>query len=175
MGHSFIVLALDASTTAVGWVIADGDEHLESGVYRPKGRDAHARIEDLEQWLGRPFIYQHWKYAPIEAVFYEKATGRHGNMETDRLLGAVEHAIVAVARRWNAEVVWVVASQVKASGVHKDTDDAIAEALIGGPLHARYPGDHKDAIGVWLAGLAKWRTQPWEPPGRGKGKREGTS
>jgi hypothetical protein len=167
-----IILALDASTTAAGWVLANDGDHLISGVYRPRGHDAHARIAKLETWLSGKIGSELWliaegQIAEIEAVFYEKATGSHGNMETDRLLGAVEYVIVKTARLHAVDLGWVTASQVKASGIHKDTPDAVAEAITGGPLDGQNAGDHKDAIGVWLAGLAKWRESAW------LGKQEG--
>ena len=151
-----IILALDASTTAVGWVLASGADHLRSGVYRPKGRDAHRRIDAIAAWLETVL-----SVGAVDAVFYEQATGDRGNMRTNRLLGAVEHEIVSAARRHGIEPLWVTASQVKASGIHKETADAIVEAITGGPLDERRPGDHKDAIGVWHAGLKKWRERAW--------------
>jgi Holliday junction resolvasome RuvABC endonuclease subunit len=151
-----IILSLDASTTAVGWMLARDADHLRSGVYRPKGRDAHRRIDAIASWLETML-----SAADVGAVFYEQATGNHDNMTTDRLLGAVEHVIVSAARRHGIEPLWVTASQVKASGIHKHVKDTYAEAITGGHLDAKNTGDQKDAIGVWLAGLKKWRESAW--------------
>jgi hypothetical protein len=158
-----IILSLDASTTAVGWCLARDADHLRSGVYRPKGRDAYVRIGNLELWLSR------WRWLvpsqlgePLGMVFYERATGDHGNMETDRLLGAVEYVIVRTSRgHFGIEPLWVTASQVKASEIHKDTPDLVVEGITGRPLDDQNAGDEKDAIGVWLAGLKKWRERAW--------------
>ena len=93
-------------------------------------------------------------------------------MATNRLLGAVEHVIVSAARRHGIEPLWVTASQVKASGIHKDTPEAVVEGITGRPLDRKRPGDHKDAIGVWLAGLKKRRESAWLAEESEEAKRE---
>ena len=139
-----ILLALDASTTAVGWALFDGGDYLESGVYVPEGDDWVARVIDIDRWLND---------APMcayDAIGYELATGNRGNMRTNRLLGAVEFIVCQFCRFLDIDLYTVTASQVKATGCHKYRIP-VAEAIAGRKMDRRHPGDEADAIGVALA------------------------
>lgn len=141
------ILALDASTTAVGWCEANDDEYVNSGVFLPSKGEWQERIQDIGRWMHN--LQFRWHY---DVLFYEIATGSHRNMATDRKLGALEYACWCQARRFSVGVVPVTASQVRATGVHKKAL-AAAIAVAGGELDTRRPGDEADALGVWLAGL----------------------
>ena len=147
------ILALDASTTAVGWCKAQDGEYLDSGVYKPKGHNAWARIFDFGEWL------ESWWNREIDALVpdllcYELATGAHGNMRTNRLLGAVEGVTYWIAST-RVRIVTVTASQVRASGCHKHAL-AMASAIAGRDVTSP---DEADAIGVLLAGWGKWQKE----------------
>lgn len=139
-------LHLDASTTSIGWCEADGEYH-DSGVYKPRGRDVWARIENFGFWLRATLIRGNYS-----RVVYELATGRHGNVSVDRKLGAVEYA-ARIACRYCHGVTFdtVTASQVRASGCHKRALP-VATELAGRSVTS---GDEADAIGVWRAWLHK--------------------
>ena len=141
------ILALDASTTAAGWCVANGGEYQESGVYRPNENDWWERCWLISLWLDE-FITT--KMVP-DFVVLELATGNKGNMHTNRLLGAVEYVVRIFCAGYSRPLVTVTASQVKATGCHK-TALAVASAVAGRAITS---GDEADAIGVWLAGWAK--------------------
>lgn len=134
-------LHLDASTTSIGWCEADEGYH-DSGVYKPRGRDVWARIENAGHWLHGRLMEK-----PYRRVVYEKATGRHGNVDVDRKLGAVEYAMRIASRACFVEFDTVTASQVRASGCHKHALP-VATALAKRPVTDE---DEADAIGVWRA------------------------
>ena len=143
-----ILLALDASTTAIGYAIFKDGELRYSGVYVPfKTLEWWERIDCIGSWL-----YATLSTSKADAIGYELATGNRGNMHTNRLLGAVEYE----ARRRAGDLPFhtVTASQVKASGCSKDAL-TVAEQIKGEPLHAKCPGDEADAIGVGLVVLGK--------------------
>lgn len=144
-------LHLDASTTSIGWCEADEGYH-DSGVYKPRGRDVWARIENAGHWLRGRLMEK-----PYRRVVYELATGRHGNVSVDRKLGALEYAARLACRAHFVDVEFdtVTASQVRASGCHKRALP-VATSLAGRPVTS---GDEADAIGVWRADVHK---RGWE-------------
>ena len=144
------ILALDASTTAVGFCIADGDAYVASGVYLPRGGEWWDRVTAVGNWLTNTLIAD----GDIATVVYELATGNRGNMRTNRLLGAVEYEARYVTAKLYRQFAPVTASQVIASGVHKRQLWAAA-AITKRPMDDRYAGDEADAIGVWQAWLAQ--------------------
>jgi len=77
-----IILALDASSTAVGWCVGQGSEYLNSGTYRPSGDCASARIHHIAEWTRDTIA----TYDP-DLVAIEEPMGHHRNLRTDRLLG----------------------------------------------------------------------------------------
>ena len=149
------MLALDASTTAVGWAVFEDGEYVESGVYRPTGAD----------WWNRVTCYRAWLYSRScecqpDVIAYELATGRHGNGHTDRVLGAVEYVTRDFIEGYDLPFVTVTASQVKATGCHKHALD-VAFQIKGNGLNPYNPGDEADAIGVGLAAWGKIKEAQW--------------
>ena len=141
------ILALDASSTNVGYCVAVGSDFVISGVFSPKG-DADARVRAISAWARTKI----WRYE-IEVVVIEEPTGDHGNRRTDRLLARVCGVIEGHAYAYGARVAWVHPQQVKATGCHKDAL-LVAATISGKP---RVGADEADAIGVWLAGWARLR------------------
>lgn len=150
------LLALDASTTAVGWSVFIDGEYEASGVFKPQGKDWRERVRRIRVWLDEGFTMPDLFYHILAAgdsgaIAYEIATGRHGNVATDRKLGAVEWACWSVAEDWGLRWIAVTASEVKASGCHKRRLP-VARAISG---KEDIGGDEADAIGVALAALGK--------------------
>lgn len=145
------ILALDASTTAVGWCAADGDQYVASGVYKPDGGKAWERIDDFGMWL---CLMLQLPDGP-QLVAYEEPHGNHGNRRTDRLLGAVMGTAARVCSENRVQFVRVHNAKVRATGYHKR---AIGEAqlLVG---RRGMTGDEADAIGVWQAVLVMMREE----------------
>lgn len=136
------ILALDPSSTHVGYCLAlDGDYQL-SGVFTPKG-NADARVKAILTWA--------WDvlraHLPGVVVLEEPAANNaHRNAKTDRILARVGGVLEAVALLCEARVARVYPSQVKATGCSKDAL-FMAAAIAGKPVGE----DEADAIGVWLA------------------------
>jgi len=151
-----ILLALDASTTAVGWSLFGGADYVDSGVYRPKGDDWVSRVCDIERWL-----YDVDVEADYDTIGYEIATGNRGNMATHRKLGAVEFVVRQYCKFTDIDLHTVTASQVKATGCHKNAPWAATTIKRSqqpdGYLDEKHPGDEADAIGVALAVIRKAR------------------
>jgi len=138
------ILALDASTTAVGWCAAEDGEYVVSGVFRPAGVDAQARLQAIHEWL-----YRRMSAIGPTVLAYEEPHGDKGNRRTDRWLGAVMGVALSVACEFRCQFVRVHNSTVKATGYHKG---AIRDAaLLVGKEPREMGGDEADAIGVWQA------------------------
>lgn len=141
------ILALDASTTAVGWCYARNTDYIASGVYKPESRNAWDRIGQIGLWL--------WDLiANMDAnvVVLEEPTGRHGNARTDRLLGAVLGAARLACDMRGVEFALVNVMKVKATGFSKD-NIAQTQWLVG---KDHIYEDEADAIGTWRALLNQW-------------------
>jgi len=152
-----LMLALDASTTAVGWCLGwtDGD-YSSSGVWCPPGKDWVDRVANVEAWL-----WDQFESVDFEFLAFEVATGNRRNMATNRKLGAVEYVIRHACTVFNAPCIDVVASQVRATGCHKRAL-RVARGIKGEALDERCAGDEADAMGVFLAALKKMREEQWE-------------
>jgi len=149
------ILSLDASTTAVGWALFEDADLARSSVFVPDARlPWWARVRSIGRWLESFEVY------PL-AVAYEVASGRHGNLHTDRVLGAVHYVARVYAASVLAEFVEVYPPQVKATGVHKG-DLEMARQFKRAPLHAKYPGDEADALGVGIAAWGIVKAKGWE-------------
>ena len=88
------ILALDASTTAVGWCKAQGDQYLASGVYVPTAPNVLQRIWQIENWLSGTWLPAGFSFEQDDAlrpdlVILERPTGNHGNIGTSVKLGGV--------------------------------------------------------------------------------------
>ena len=149
------LLALDASTTAVGWSLFQDGEYLDSGVYIPKpSLNWRQRLWLISDWLNDLLCED----TQIRAVAYEIASGNRGNMATHRKLGAVEWLTWAVVSERGPQWIEVNVQQVRAQSCNK-TDEGIFNARLytGKALDGRYAGDEADAVGVGLAALANPR------------------
>ena len=152
-----LILALDASTTAVGWCVGWTDGRYDSsGVYLPPGKEWHERVSNISGWL-----WERIEWEDVEYIAFEVATGNRGNMATHRKLGAVEYVIQQACSTFDMSCLRVTASQVKAIGCSKDAL-AVAESIVGGTLDAKHAGDQADAVGVWLAAVKLLREKEWE-------------
>jgi len=142
-----IILALDQSSTHIGFCVAEDADYILSGVYIPKG-DADARLAQIVDWAGNKIT----TYEPKVVVLEEPAANNaHRNAKTDRLLARVGGAIEAVALCHGVTVGRVWPSQVKGTGCSKDGlwfAASVAGKKAVGP-------DEADAIGVWLAWITK--------------------
>lgn len=140
-----IILALDPSSTNVGWCLAQGNRYLNSGYFHPKG-DADERVTAIVCWFDH-MIQIH----DPDLVAVEEPTGHHRNLRTDRLLARVFGCIEGVSVISGVPLLPIHAMKVKATGFSKDTPREAA-LLIGkdeiGP-------DEADAIGVWQAALVQ--------------------
>jgi len=144
-------LALDASTRAVGWVVADDQTYLASGCFRPRSGDAYVRIEQIGAWLEQ--MIADWQPAQIAI---EEPCGDHGNRRSDRLLGCALGVVLERARSGGLRLHLVHPMRVKATGLHKKAV-RMAAAYIG---KTRVGGDEADAVGVWQASMAPaWRNR----------------
>ena len=153
------LLAIDASTTAVGWAVFEDGEYERSGVFEPNGHDAWDRITDYDMWLD-------WGIRTLpetNVIAYELATGNRGNMRTNRLMGGLEYATRRNLRDGEIELVTVTASQVRATGCHK-LSPVVAAGIAGKEITS---GDEADAIGVALAALAKMKREALAAVGAG--------
>ena len=142
-----IILALDASSTNVGWCLAQGTRYLSSGVFHVKGkRDERVRI--IAQWTaGMLDVHD------PDLVGIEEPTGSHQNLATDRLLARVCGNVEGVCTLSGVAVEWVHAKTVKKTGFCKDTLWQTAR-LVGKPSIGP---DEADAVGIWQAVLVKFR------------------
>lgn len=142
------VIALDPSSSNVGWATFLDGEYMNSGVFTPSGK-TEQRVFKIFQWVND--TVRMWNYRDSDTtVVIEEPAGSHKNAKTDRLLARVGGIIESVMwmNGWRVARVWP--SQVKATGVCKDHLDAAA-AIAGrgvGP-------DEADAIGVGLAYFAQ--------------------
>jgi hypothetical protein len=153
------ILALDASTSYVGWCAAENDTYIESGLWVPeKQQDIWDKIWNIGQVVYRAVLQEEYTH-----LFYERPTGNNKNMDTNLKLGALMYEVIHRTRILDCRFIEVTASQVKATGVHKDKleneykkfapiykkDGTINKAAM------ERLGHEADAIGVWLAGLKK--------------------
>jgi len=140
-----IVLALDASSTAVGFCLAQGERYIDSGVFRPKG-EPKARVALIVQWA-KAMIDLH---AP-DVVAIEEPTGDHRNRKTDRLLARVCGAVEGACILTGIPAIYIHAMTVKQTGFNKH--NLPAAARIAGKRSVK--PDEADAVGVWQAAIGE--------------------
>lgn len=152
-----IVLALDASTTAVGWCVGQGEEYLNSGTYRPSGDCVEARIHSIGMWVRDALA----TYDP-DLVAIEEPTGDHGNRRTDRLLARVGGMVEGVCRSVKppVETTYVHPMTVKRMPFHKGA--TVAAAHYVGKDPDGVDGDEADAIGVWSVVVGQLRVHEFD-------------
>ena len=147
-----IILALDPSSTNVGYCLAEDAGYILSGCFKPKGKTA-ARMLAIADWA------QHKIAAfSVTHVVLEEPAGNHGNAHTNRLLGGVRWLISIEALRAGAQIDKIYPSQVKATGCHKDSCTFTARLV----EKAEVGEDEADAVGVWQAYLTKLQKERFE-------------
>ena len=148
-----MLLALDPSTTKIGWSLFDGNQYHDSGTFTSPPVGTDDRIVAIGRWL------ESWPWDRIDAVACEIPTGDHDNRHTDRLLGGVFYLCMFVARSHGAKFHKVYPHHVIATGVGK-RDLAAATAYIrdaAGDETREISPDEADALGVALAFLRQER------------------
>ena len=150
-----ITLALDPSTTVIGWALFDGTDYLDSGVFVPDGEHWYRRVMAFRSWLFEVFCGypSPIEYDDINRVAFEWPTGNRGNMKTNVKLGGPVFVIRSLCHHHNRPCMSVTASQVIASGCHKKALQ-VASSIAGREIAS---GDEADAIGVALAAIKKER------------------
>lgn len=159
------ILSLDANSNHIGWCMSTDDIYQQSGQYAPKDakpKDANARIKDYMTWLLGLIRVEN-----IGLVVYETPSGNNNNMNTNRVLGAVQFATWLVCNSSNVSVPMVELSpqSVKATGISKDQFGTVAKYKIftkpvkldGTVNQAGVDriNDEIDAIGLMVAYLRK--------------------
>ena len=146
-----LILALDASSTNVGWCIARGDHYINSDVFSPRARaKPWERITQIVTWLDRTL-----KAYDVDYVAIEEPMGHHANLKTDRLLARVCGNIEAVCTIRGIPSLFIHPKKVKATGYSKDNQREAAW-LVG---KETVTNDEADAIGIWQALLVQFREQ----------------
>jgi hypothetical protein len=156
-------LAVDASTSCVGWCVGEDDKYLVSGYVVPTGDDAWARADWSSFWLAALLAV----HKP-DVFCYEYPSGNRNNMDTNLKLGHMMGTCLNVVRmhfliEGNIEksdrVIIIRPTQVKKTGVHKN-DFSLVYQLTQKKFEWKTKveksrlGDEADAIGVWLAARA---------------------
>lgn len=162
------LLALDASTTALGWVQARVEgmtfEVVGHGTFRPEGPWWQRTcwigdyVENLVTSLG-------WQ---ADVVAYEVPTGNRGNMVTHRRMGAAEYAVV-LAAHYHTEHVWGInAGAVAAEDVskHGQYADVLFAELAGDAAGSE---DELDAMAVAMVAHRRWIDEVWTKEGNDEG------
>ena len=156
------VLALDASTTAIGWALGCHLKDLDvarydqmigvngyllySGVYLPSEHCRYPRI-----WVERVHWLQSWIIGKIadhavDVLVYETPSSNR-NQKVTRQLGAVEWTVLDGGRRFAIPVHGINQNTIKATGISKKELERAAEYK-GAPLDEKHAGDEADALGA---------------------------
>jgi len=147
-----IILALDASSTNVGWCIAQSERYIDSGTFKPRG-NRDERLVEIVRWF-EEIVQRHHP----DVVAIEKPTGHHRNLDTDRLLARVCGAIEGAAILLDLPVFWAHPMTVKATGFCKNNPPAAALLV----RKSRVGPDEADAIGIWQVALGRLQAQRLE-------------
>jgi Holliday junction resolvasome RuvABC endonuclease subunit len=150
---SFLI-ALDPSSTNVGYCVVRDGEVVTSGTFTPDNHgdnaDAAADCRTMQIILWANDLFQAY---PPAVLAMETPAGNHGNRRTDRLLGrvwgALESAAIITAQQTYTEpprIIAVYPTQVKSTKASKD-NPRYAAAVVG---KRKVGPDQADAIGVWL-------------------------
>jgi hypothetical protein len=148
------ILGLDPSTEAAGYCLGDRDQVIRSGVAIPEGT-GWAAVVAYGRWLAQVLP----EMRP-DVIGYEIPAGSHGNRHTDRILGGLQGISLHLADAAGIRVILLYPVQIKNTGCHKDALP-VAEHYAG-HLVRGLEGDHADAIGAWLAVLARLKQERWE-------------
>lgn len=152
-----IVLALDASTTAVGWCVGQGEGYLASGAFDPGGGSAESRIHAIARWARDMLCL--WD---PDLVAIEEPTGDHGNRRVDRLLARVGGVVEGICQTAEppVEVTYVHPMQIKQTPFHKNA--TVAAAHFAGKDPDEVGGDETDAIGAWHVAVGRLRAHEFK-------------
>jgi len=147
------ILALDISTTNIGWCIAEDGEYVNSGCFSPSGDLWERLVESAWVWHQRTLSWQ-WL---VDVVAFEEPRGQHHNMDTNIKLGYANGIVLAPFLARGARPMPVHLQKIKNTGACKgDVGQRIAADLVGkesvGP-------DEADAIGCWLVAWAMVRQE----------------
>lgn len=91
-------MGIDASTSATGWSIFDGDKLIAHGVIKPKGSEWRDRI--IQEWALLCDIVE--KYKP-EQIYMEDVPLKDGK-HTLIKLGAVQGLVLALAAQYQVNI-----------------------------------------------------------------------
>lgn len=157
------ILALDADTKFVGWVLAEFDEHLGSGTFDATEKRTLAgsvkagyppimiRMRCIMEWVNGLLSAPK---APAVVFSEQPILGR--NFRSSFYLAMLQGAIYASTYDNGQHFVFVNPSEVKATGYDKDHIEA-AKLLIG-DTSRHMSGHEADAIGIWMHGFYLLRT-----------------
>jgi len=154
MAKTTKLLALDASTTNIGYAVMVDGKITKADVYRPRG-GVQARLRLTARWLHMLMV----SHGDFTHLAIEEAMGNHKNRQTDRKLSRVIGACLAIAALHDAHWLLIHPSTIKATGCHKHAL-RIAEATAGlehGSLDRPGGEDIADAIGCALAAWTEIR------------------
>lgn len=182
-----LILAIDPSTTKVGWcyVTTDG-AYLNSCSINlgklakeelpwPPWTDCATPLPDTDS-LGlawdRLWAFSLWVRGMarstlidgtlyrVAAVAVEEPAVSKGNLDTDRKMGAAMGIIYAAAACHGIGVVRINPSQVKATGYSKKNTRSMRDAALFAGKD-KVSKDEADAIGVAMAAVKKLREREW--------------
>ena len=146
------IVALDPSTTAVGFCYGQDDVYI-FGFQRTYRGQPEERLRAIFKDL---LLYTEM----VEVIAVEIPTGNHANRRTDRALSEVVGMIRALAYMRGQQLIFVYPAQAKAALGHgsNDKDQMIhaASLVTGRQIEGEH---HADAIGIWLAALGKLQTE----------------
>jgi hypothetical protein len=172
-------LALDASTTDIGYVFSVDDKIIRIHNYQPKGDDVHERIADFDDWLSAmivTFPSIMGEKGMVDVVFYEYPSGTKYH-KSSLLLGALWHRAIMQCRYHDIKFVEIRPKEAKATGIYKVWSKTTKSANMSRLTKANEYGcfqlitkkdgsinesamEHQDnmidAVGIWLAGWQKY-------------------
>ena len=182
-----LILAIDPSTTKVGWcyVQTDGTYLNSSSVDLgklakgklpwPPWSDCVTPLSDADSlglawdrlwafslWvrgMARSYLIDGTLYR-VAIVAVEEPAVSKGNLDTDRKMGAAMGIVYAGAASLEIGVIRIKPSQVKATGYSKKNAQSMRDAaLLAGK--DKVSKDEADAIGVAMAAVKKLRERGW--------------
>lgn len=191
MRDTDLLLAIDPSTTVVGWcIVTIAGSYLSSGKVNlgdagnrakemfpfPPWRAGSTPMPDIDKHGGawnRLWALYRWMWhmiynygpvpvdcGPVSVIAVEESAGYHGNLATERKLGASMGIVLAAASTAEIGMIRIKPMQVKATGYSKKNAESMrAAALFAGKESVSR--DEADAIGVAMAAVKKLREREW--------------
>lgn len=102
-----ITIGIDASTTATGYSVFNGEELIAYGCIRPEGNDWRTRVLNLGEPLSKIFT----KYQPNKIVMEDVPLSTGGGVRTGVILGFLQGYIYGIANVFNVPIEFVLPSQ----------------------------------------------------------------